>query len=132
MVYFVRSDLAVAVNEQGIYLSIQKIENTIENNTYWNQAVYAKKRVCGESTYVMGDLHPLLNIFSGASILQKIDANGNKTVLYDASRALYQGIVLQTIATVFLVGFGVFIVIAASKNARKETARVKTEENREA
>lgn len=64
--------------------------------------------------------------------MQKIDANGNKTVLYDASRALYQGIVLQTIATVFLVVFGVFIVIAASKNARKETARVKTEENREA
>lgn len=130
VIYFVRSDLAVAVNEQGDILSIQKIENTIENNTYWNQAVYAKKRVCGESTYVMGDSHPLLNIFSEASILQKIDANGNKTVLYDASHALYQGIVLQTVATVFLVVFGVFIVISVSKNARKETMSVKTEENR--
>lgn len=120
VIYFVRSDLAVAVNEQGDILSIQEIENTIENNTYWNQTVYAQKRVCGESTYVMGDSNPLLNIFSGTSILQKIDANGNKTVLYDASHALYQGIVLQTIATVFLVVFGIFIVISAPKHRIRE------------
>lgn len=101
VIYFVRSDLAVAVNEQGDILSIQKIENTIENNTYWNQAVYAKKRVCGESTYVMGNSNPVLRLFCTPSILQKIDSNGNRTVLYDAAHALYQGIVLQTVATVF-------------------------------
>ena len=39
-IYFVRSDIVVTINHMGKVESIRKIQNTSENNDYWNNCVF--------------------------------------------------------------------------------------------
>ncbi len=122
VIYFVRSDIAVVLSEEADILSIKKIANTVENNSYWNQSVYAKKRICGESTYVMKNSHSILDLFGSGTVLQKEDANGDVSTLYDASNSFDKSLVISTV--VFIVVLCVLATIffpMLNKQIKKRT-----------
>ena len=51
VIYFVRSNVAMAVNHMGEVVEIQEIQNTPENNSYWNNHVLSNSRKIGDTEY---------------------------------------------------------------------------------
>ena len=85
-IYYVRSDVAVAVNPQGEIESVQSIQNTTKNNSYWNHSVYLNRRKIGKTEYVLQNDMGLLNAFASSySQLVIIEANGKTRMIYDVN-----------------------------------------------
>lgn len=86
IIYFVRSGLAVAVNKTGEIEAIEKIQNTIDNNSYWNHTIRSKKRVVGDTTYRLKNNMGALNLVASSYSQVVVEkADGVKTVIYDAT-----------------------------------------------
>ncbi|MBR3987740.1 MAG: hypothetical protein IKK10_00365 [Clostridia bacterium] len=86
LVYFVRSDIAMALDPVGNIVELAEIENTIENNSYWNNTVNAKKRIVADKEYKVKNNLGILNIFASSySQLVVTDQTGAEKVIYDVS-----------------------------------------------
>lgn len=115
VVYFCRSQLSAILSDDGRCLGLGEIENTQENDSYWNDTVCATERKCNGCTYRLGShlglLRPFLLYYSD---LTKTDADGNVTVLYRVSEAKNFLILGCTAAFVLCCGCGVFIRVRRS------------------
>lgn len=106
LIYFVRGDLALELDPQGECVDLRKIQNTWENNDYWNETVRATKREVQGYQYRMRNASGILNLFMwDYAQLIRMDANGNTTVLYDASNE-------YEVRTVMFLVIGVAFVMA--------------------
>lgn len=104
LIYFVRSDVAALFDETGNVLELNKIQNTSDNNSYWNNFVYSTERTVNEDQYIMKNNMGLFNIFVPSySQLIKVDADGNTTTIYDVSSAYKIKIVVIFIAVILFV-----------------------------
>ena len=109
LLYFVRSDMAVSLDESGQKTELRAIEQTIENNSYWNHVVFSDVKTVGEVKYEMRNRMGPLNLFASSySQLVKTDGNGDETILYDVSRRQ----LLQTVAGILAVLAFLTIAIA--------------------
>lgn len=105
-IYFVRSDVAVAVDATGKIGSVLEIENTPENHAYWNDCVFAVQRRVGNTEYMLKNDMGILNIFaSNYSQLVCVDPEGGEFLLYDVNSTQL------TSAIVILIGGLVFVCI---------------------
>lgn len=114
IIYFVRSDVAALVDSTGDILELKTIENTIENNSYWNHSVYSEERTANGNEYVMKNHMGLLNAFSTSySQITRTDIDGNTTIVYDVSQQYLTGtiIVVAFFTTAFAVGTAVVVII---------------------
>ncbi len=86
MIYFVRSDIALCVNSTGKVESISKIQDTTENNSYWNNYVFSTKRSVGGTEYRIRNDMGILNLFASSySRLIAVNPDGEETILYDVN-----------------------------------------------
>ena len=104
MIYFVRSDVAASFCPDGTPAELKRIENTVENNSYWDHFVFAEEKTVGNNRYILNN-RGLLNVFAFSySQLLRIDQNGTETLIYDVSKA-------QTVKAVFIMA-AVLIFVA--------------------
>lgn len=86
IIYFVRSDIALAVNSSGEVVGIGKIPNTFASNSYWHNSVFLTRRTVGDTQYVIkNDMGPLNLVASSYSQLVMISPDGTENILYDVN-----------------------------------------------
>lgn len=106
LVYFVRGDIAASINEMGKFDKLLKIRNTIDNNSYWNNEVFATVRSYNGCEYVIKNDMGILNIFASSySQLVRIDNKGDEEILYDVNSEQINKYLLS------LIGITVFVLI---------------------
>lgn len=85
IIYFVRSDVAASFDSLGNNLELQEIEDTIDNNSYWNHSLNSRQRTVNKTQYNMTNKQGLFSIFSSSySQIIKTDLNNNVTTVYQA------------------------------------------------
>ncbi len=111
-IYFVRSDVAIAVNPVGEVESILKIQNTSENNAYWNNCVFSTKRKIGDVEYAIKNDMGIFNVFASSySQLISTNKNGEKSIIYDVSSAQFAKMVVVFIGVLVFACLVVAVVI---------------------
>lgn len=104
LIYFVRSDIVISVNSMGEIEDVLKIQDTLENNSYWNNSVFGSKKSVGSTEYKIQNDIGLLNAFSDSySQLVATDDAGNVTVVYDVSKSYISSILLSIAAVIVFV-----------------------------
>lgn len=105
IIFFVRSDVAALFDSNGTNMELRMINDTIDNNSYWNHSVFSKEKELNGNMYTIKNNMGLLNVFaSNYSQLIKTDSDGNETIIYDVST-------VQTLKTVFIIT-AVFLFVA--------------------
>lgn len=129
IICLVRSDAAIAVNSAGEVESVLRIQNTSENNSYWNEHVYSTVRKVGDVEYALGNNMGILNVFASSySQLTATDINGEARVLYDVNSTQLLHTALAVIGVVALAGIAVTVIVRQTvkhnRNARKQASEV--------
>ena len=120
IIYFVRSDVAALFDAAGTNLELKKIQDTTDNNSYWNHSVYSTQRTINEEQYSMRNNMGLLNIFASSySQLIKTNSDGNTVIIYDVSSEYTTRFVTIFIAVILFVAFIVLIIILQFKKLKK-------------
>lgn len=112
IVYFVRSDVALAVSPEGKVLDVVKIQDTIENNSYWNRSVFAKTREVGDYEYVLRNDMGILNSFASSySQLVVIDTSGVERIIYDVNTTHFQDMSTRVVSALVFICLIAVVVI---------------------
>ena len=112
-IYFVRSDVAVTVNPTGEVERVVRIQNTAENNSYWNDCVFATKRSIGETEYTLKNDMKIFNVFASSySQLITTNQNGEESIIYDVNSAEFAKMALAFTGVLVFVGLVVSVVIS--------------------
>ena len=112
IIYFVRSDVAVALSSAGEVESILKILDTSENNSYWNSFVLSPKRTVGRYEYILKNDMGVLNFFTSSySQLVAIDSAGESNVIYDVNLDQMYKTILIFAAVVLAIGITIFAIV---------------------
>ena len=120
IIYFVRSDVAALFDEMGNNLEMQTIQDTMDNDSYWNHFVFSKQRTINGNKYTMRN-NGLLYFFSSSySQLIKTDTQGNVKIIYDNSVAYTIEFIIKVIGVILFVALVVFIVVFQFFKQRKK------------
>lgn len=85
IIYFVRSSVAASFDKEGNNIEVKKIQDTADNNSYWNQNVYSLDRTVNGNEFTAKTNMGFLNIFTSSySQIIRTDTDGNTTTVYDA------------------------------------------------
>ena len=119
-IYLVRSDVAIAVNSTGEVESVLKIQNTSENNTYWNNCVFSTKREIGDTEYFLKNDMGIFNLFASSySQLIVTNKNGEETIIYDVNSAQFlNAAAVAAVVTVFVCFAGAVVIWRFIKQKR--------------
>lgn len=120
IIYFVRSDVAALVDSTGEILELKTIENTIENNSYWNHSVYSEERTVNGNKYVMKNNMGVLDVFATSySQIVRTDSAGNSMTVYDVGQKQFFGTIIVVIffAAAFVGGI-ISIILFATKTKK--------------
>ena len=113
MIYFVRSDIIASFDPNGACVEMARIENTTENNSYWNHTVFSTKRETENGSYILQNDMGFLNFFEMTySQLKHIDNEGNESILYDVNSNQLAKYVMTLIVVLILVIIAVFILVS--------------------
>lgn len=109
IIYFVRSDVAASFSSDGTNIELKKIEDTADNNSYWNHFVFSKEKTIDGNKYTIKNNMGPLNIFASSySQLLRTAPDGNETIVYDASAT-------QATKTIFIfIAVLLFIVLVTA------------------
>ena len=123
IIYLIRSDLAVLTDEKGTVLELYEIENTIENNSYWNHSVFTPQREVNNSRYIMKNDMGLLNVLASSySQVVKIDNNENETIIYDFSDQYAAKVIVISAAAIVFSAVVVFVIVFKFKGMKRQSA----------
>lgn len=121
IIYFVRSDIAIAVNPIGEVVNILKIQNTSENNSYWNDSVFATKRKVGNTEYTLKNSMGVFNLFASSySQLITTKVTGEVSIIYDVSSIQLTNILSVYISILILSCLVLFAVIRGRKTRKTD------------
>lgn len=102
-IYFVRSGIAATFDENAECLEVKKIENTIENNTYWNDVVFSSVKTVDDNKYQLKNDMGFLNLFASSySKLVKIDADRQESTFYDVNNSYLLNLLCKFIMIIIL------------------------------
>lgn len=119
IIYFVRSDVACSVNPVGTIEELLKIENTQENNSYWNHSVFSTSRTAGDNKYTIKNDMGLFNVFASSySQLEIVDLNGEINVFYDVNSYQLSKIIAIFIGVTIFCCMVVCVLIRQFRNTR--------------
>lgn len=111
-IYLIRSDIAIAVNSVGEVESILKIQNTSENNSYWNDCVFLTRRKIGDTEYFLENDMGILNLFTSSySQLITINKNSGESIIYDVNSAQFSNMVVVVGGLIVFICLVVTVVI---------------------
>ena len=86
IIHLVRSDIAILIDENGNYLEINSIKNNYDNDSYWNNVIFAKAKEINDSKYQLTNSSGFLKFFAPSySQLIKTSSDGTQTILIDVS-----------------------------------------------
>ena len=120
IIYFVRSDVAALFDEMGNNLEMQTIQDTMDNDSYWNYSVFSRQRTINGNKYTMRN-NGLLYFFSSSySKLIKTDTQRNVKIIYDNSVAYTIEFIIKVIGVILFVALVVFIVVFQFFKRRKK------------
>lgn len=122
VIYLVRGDIAAFIDDTASIMEVQKIRNTIPNNSYWHHMVLRTSRTTDDADYsIRNDLGPL-NVFamSSYSKLVKKDRDGNETTLYDASNSLAITIITYGIIVILFITFAIAYIARLMRNMQAQ------------
>ena len=112
VISFVRSNVAMAVNHMGEVVEIQKIQNTLENNSYWNNHVFSNSRKIGDSEYSLKNNLGIFNVFTSSySQLIVREANGEERIRYDVNSAQFLNILFMFIGVLLTICLAVAVLV---------------------
>ncbi|MCH5298023.1 MAG: hypothetical protein J1E85_10200 [Ruminococcus sp.] len=113
IIYTVRGENAYLIDNKGNCLEVCKINNSLENNSYWNHNVFAKSKKVGNSKYVLSKAI----IFSPSySKLTKISSDGTEFVIVDVSTDSVIYIIIVIIIAITVISISIPSVINYFKN----------------
>ena len=111
VIYFVRSNVAMAVNHMGEVVEIQEIQNTPENNSYWNNHVLSNSRKIGDTEYSLKNNFGILNVFASSySQLIVREANGEERILYDVNSSYFSRLLFMFICVLLIICLVVTVI----------------------
>ena len=120
IIYFVRSDVAALFDELGNNLEMQIIQDTMDNDSYWNHSVFSKQRTINGNKYTMRNNGLLCFFSSSYSQLIKTDTQGNVKIIYDNSVAYTIEFIIKIIGVILFVALVVIIVVFQFFKQRKK------------
>ena len=122
-IYFVRSDVAVAVDPEGEVKSVLEIQDTTENNKYWNHTLHATTRKAGDAQYTIRNDMGFFNLFaSSCSQLVVTDKDGNTTIIYDVNKEQLSNTVASFVVIVLFICCVIVIVVWEFVKLRRKIA----------
>ena len=117
-IYYVRSDIAVTYGCNGEIISIAEIDNTTNNNSYWNILRSNERRVNNTIFKAKND-KGILNVLKASySQLVKIDDLGNEIVLYNVSSFQSAKTIMIFIVASLLVAIVILIIKKGDKQSK--------------
>lgn len=108
-IHFVRGNITVEINMNGEIISIRKIQDSLENNSYWNDIIFAEKRTVNEKQFFLDNDN--IFAFSYSKLIMK-EKDGTETIIYDASNT-YEAKTIICVCGIFI--FFCIITIAIVK-----------------
>lgn len=111
IIYFVRSDIAIIVDSNGNIANVFEIQNSAENNTYWNEVIFSTNRTIGDDEYRIQNDMGILNIFATSYsqlVLEK--ENGETVILYDVSSQLLFNTLLISVCILIAIVVAIFFI----------------------
>jgi len=112
MIYFVRSDVAIAVDSLGEVVDIAQIQNTSSNNSYWNKSVRSTKRKIGDVEYSLRNNMGFFDLFASSySQLVVEDSKGGERIIHDVNSSQFVSIVVMFVGVLLLVCVAIFSVV---------------------
>ena len=126
IIYFVRSDIAASVNPAGKIECVLKIQNTADNNSYWNKFVFSTKRSIRDTEYTLKNNMGVFNIFTSSYSQLVATNNGIEHVVYDVNATQFAKTIVVFISVLILICIVVFILIFQFAKILKHKAHKKT------
>lgn len=112
IIYFVRSDIAALFDPNGNNLEMKAIQDTVENNNYWNHSVNSIQRTVNGNQYCLKNNMGIFNVFASSySQLIKTDINGNTMIFYDFSREYTVKFIIEFISLTLFIILVITVVI---------------------
>ena len=113
-IYFVRGSLLVSVASSGEITSVLRVEDTIENNSYYNNFIRATNRNVNNMDYEMRN-----KFLSSYSQLVITDDLGKEMVLYSAETSqLTQNVIVSLVAIVF-IAIGIIVIVSQFRRSKQ-------------
>ena len=103
-IYLVRSDVAVFISSDGIVEEILEIQNSLDNNSYWNNNVFSTVRETKDATYVLKNDLGIFNLCASSySQISVTDADGKESIIYDVNaEQLVKNIFITILVSIFV------------------------------
>lgn len=119
-IYIVRSDIGISINQDGDIIGVQRIKNTIENDSYWRKSVFSTTKKVDDNTYTIRNDLGILNVFATSySQVVITDANGVENIIYDVNSMQFTNILLVLIGSVVFISLCLTVVIRNFIKIRK-------------
>ena len=116
-IHFVRGNITVEINMNGEIISIRKIQDSLENNSYWNDIIFAEKRTVNEKQFFL-DNDSIFD-FSYSKLIMK-EKDGTEIIIYDASNTYKEKTIICACGIfIFLCIIVIAIVKQILKNRKK-------------
>lgn len=111
IIYFVRSDIALALDRSGEVKSICEIENSTENNSYWNDFIYATERTVDGIKYIVMNDMGIFNFFASSyTQLAVINSDGTQEIIYDTNDDNLTRFVVISVIVLLFAGISLFAI----------------------
>ncbi len=111
LIYISRGETVYLVDRQGNCLEKCDIINNIENNSYWNNVVFAKTKESSGNKYYLSKSPGLLGMVSPFySRLIKKELNGEETILLDVSNEHDVYITSLIIVSIIVISISIVVV----------------------
>ena len=124
ILYFARSDIAVMINLEGKIESLAKIQNTSDNNSYWNHHVHAISREVGDIRYTLKNDLGIFNLFASTySRLTATGADSVQHVLYDVRAEQLAKMIFVTALVLTFTTIAVAVLIREFKKLKRENRK---------
>lgn len=129
-IYFVRSDVIISLDSDGVVLDVKKVEDTIDNNTHSNTLLHSNRRVVGDTMYIIKNDMKIFNYISSSySQIIAVDADGIENIIYDvgSTHAINKMVILLISFLVVLLSITIVIYkVQPSKDQSNKTGDSKT------
>ena len=120
VIYLVRSDMLIYVDENAQIQDIKRVTQCVENTSYLNNTVFSNEREIGGKKYVLKNNMSFLNFFASSySQLLVTDEYGTEKMLYDVnSSQLLQSILIFVGVSAFVLFVVVYLALRIRKNIK--------------
>lgn len=116
VIYLVRENAAITINNNGDVLLCEEIKDTAENSSYWNNEIFSAERTRNNTRYTMKNKSKLLNIFETSySVLERTDESGVSTV-YDNSSNYEIKLIAECLGIIVII---IIAIVCLTKQFKK-------------